>query len=202
MASGTHPSRYTRLATARAVVVLLLSLLAALLVPTTASAHAEFTGSSPEDGAVLSEPPSSVELRFSEPLIEGLNTVVVTDEQGEQLATDEPEVSHATLSVALPHSDPGRYSVAFRIVSQDGHPVTGEIEFAVTGADATEPTPTPSPTPSPVPPEHTDADGASENASTPWWWLGAIPVGLAALGGAGYLLLRRGRTSGGTSGDE
>jgi hypothetical protein len=50
---------------------------------------------------------------------------------------------------------PGKYSVAFRVVSEDGHPVTGQVTFSYTDVA----TPTVEPTVEPTP--------AAEPESTP-----------------------------------
>ncbi len=53
------------------------------------AAHAVLTSISPEDGAALVEPPTSIDLTFSEPLITAAATVVVTDDGG-VVVTDDP----------------------------------------------------------------------------------------------------------------
>lgn len=96
-----------------------------------ASAHASLVGSDPEAGQRLDRLPERVTLEFSEPISEPAY-VVVTAPDGSRADQDEVRVDGAEVSVALAGSAPeGTYGAAFRVVSEDGHPVTGRISFVV-----------------------------------------------------------------------
>ncbi len=96
-----------------------------------ASAHAELLGATPEDGAVLDQAPETAELPFSEPvqLIDG----------GMRLfpGADDPIIlnAHAVnslITVALPGDlSEGSYALSYRVVSADGHPISGVITFQI-----------------------------------------------------------------------
>ena len=96
-----------------------------------AEGHASLVSSSPADGAQIATAPATVELTFSEDVDSGF--VGVTAPDGSTVKTSEPSIDGATLSADLAASEQhGRYTVAYRIVSADGHPVSGEITFTTT----------------------------------------------------------------------
>src|SRR5690606_20919908 len=88
--------------------------------------------SAPADGAVLAAPPARVTLEFNESLNPTSTTIVVTDAGAEPVPSSEPEVSGPRGSVTFtqPLAD-GTYTVAYRVVSRDGHPVQGAFTFTV-----------------------------------------------------------------------
>ncbi|WP_370290993.1 copper resistance protein CopC [Nocardioides sp.] len=98
-----------------------------------ASAHAALLGSDPEDGARLDALPARIALEFSEDM-SAPAYLVVKDPDDQRVDAGEVAVKGAEVSVAV--DDPGlagRYQVAFRAVSADGHPVTGQFSFTVAG---------------------------------------------------------------------
>ena len=112
-------------------------MLAASVVPgaAPASAHSQLLSTSPADGAVLPEAPASVVLTFNEALIPDVDSISINDARGNVVASRSVEPVGATLSVPWPDGLPaGAYQVAYRVVSGDGHPVTGAIMFTITGA--------------------------------------------------------------------
>jgi methionine-rich copper-binding protein CopC len=105
----------------------------ALLVPLAApaSAHTELTRSTPADGESLAVAPAEVLLTFSEELIPETVKVSITDAQGGLVSAGDARVDAADVSLAWPDGlASGRYSVNYRVVSQDGHPVSGAISFS------------------------------------------------------------------------
>ncbi|MGH8775888.1 MAG: copper resistance CopC family protein [Jiangellaceae bacterium] len=110
----------------------------------TAAAHNELIGSTPEDGATVTEAPITVELEFDQPVQRDFNQVAVLDAGGGHHEEGDPQVVGARVSQAVADLASGEYEVTYRIVSADGHPITGSVTFTVTG-------PTGSATPS-VPP--------------------------------------------------
>ncbi|MBU2698027.1 MULTISPECIES: copper resistance CopC family protein [Pimelobacter] len=96
-----------------------------------ASAHASLVSSDPAAGQRFDALPAQVRLEFSEP-ISAPAYVVVTAPDGSRADQGEVRIDDAVVSVALGGSAPeGTYSAAFRVVSEDGHPVTGRIVFVV-----------------------------------------------------------------------
>lgn len=100
-----------------------------------ASAHSKLVSTSPVDGAILDSPPASVSFTFDEPLLPGTDTISVNDEHGNVLASESVSPDDTTISVPWPdEAGSGMFQVAFRVVSGDGHPVTGAITLTITGA--------------------------------------------------------------------
>lgn len=130
----TTPSR--TLARVAAVLLAPPAAAALALAPSPALAHDVLTGSDPENGASLDTVPEEVVLTFNNPPLESDsgNAIVVTGpdeettyEEGE-LAFDGTEVS-----VALtPLDQAGEYTIAYRVVSSDGHPIQDTLTFSVT----------------------------------------------------------------------
>lgn len=106
-----------------------------LAAPATASAHATLDGSDPARGATVKEQPGAVVLRFSEPVEGNFGAVRVYDAEGEQV--DEGEAFHpggegAELGVRLkPGLSDGSYTATYRVVSADGHIVSGGYVFSI-----------------------------------------------------------------------
>ena len=212
------PREATR--TVRVLVVLALTLLATLGLAGTASAHATLIGSDPADGATLQAPPTTVTLTFDDTLENFEPVVTVTGPDGNQYQSGATTIDGVTLSTAvLPLTAAGTYTIAYRVVSDDGHPVEGQVRFdlavpapvsqapvdtPVTTASAS-PTPTSSgsapsssaPSSSATAPAAstvtTGADAAASSSSTGWsvWqWLG-VAVFLVLAFGASMVVRRR-----------
>lgn len=107
-----------------------------------ASAHSDSFQSVPADDSVVSTPVVELQFTFVEPVQQALNpeVVLVNNEDGmsAQLGTPTFDVTGATMTVpiltgALPNGD---YTASYRVVSQDGHPTSGELFFTVEGSDA------------------------------------------------------------------
>ena len=136
----------------------------------TAFAHADLQVSTPEDGESLEIAPEEVRLTFSEELFEELVEISILDAAGDLYSTIEVEQTPPPgTDVIFPwptQAPPGEYSIAYRVVSADGHPVTGTISFSY-AATAPEPsTPEPS-TPEPAPSDSTPSAESSTPATSP-----------------------------------
>lgn len=134
-----------------------------------ATAHASLVSTSPEDGAVLTEAPAAVVLEFSDAMAAPAY-VVVTGPAGDTLATSEPVVDGATVTQPLTDGaaevPDGSYTVAFRAVSVDGHPVTGQLGFAVGSPTAASPGATGTDPGAPAATAGPPADGGTGPAAT------------------------------------
>jgi methionine-rich copper-binding protein CopC len=96
-----------------------------------AHAHATVVATDPKDGARLASTPSTVALTVSEQVESG--SIVVTAPDGSAVRTSKPRVDGRRLSTKLAESDQqGRYTVAYRVISADGHPVLGTFTFTTT----------------------------------------------------------------------
>ena len=106
---------------------------------TTANAHSELEESSPAQGATVSTVTELV-LTFGEAVVPEYATVVLADSSDivVQLGTPTYDTTATIMTIpivsgALPN---GEYVAGFRIVSIDGHPIAGEVDFTVAGSDA------------------------------------------------------------------
>ena len=118
-----------------------------------ASAHASLVSMSPRNGAILSTAPRQVELVFDEPVSQRFASVVVTGPDGADVTGGSVAVRGSHVRAPLAEGlGSGEYRVAFRVVSADGHPVTGQSRFTLKLAaePAAEPTAPPSATAEPT----------------------------------------------------
>lgn len=118
---------FARAATAILALAALLATMVGLAAP--ASAHARLEASSPKEGSTLTATPPEIMLRFNEPIQSGLNEVSVRT--GSTDATDgNLEVDGGTVYQPLKSSLPaGSYTVSYKVVSADGHPISGSYSF-------------------------------------------------------------------------
>lgn len=151
-------------------VVLTLVLLLVLAFPTASWAHSKLKTSTPPADAKLTENVSEVSLSFNENIDENLSTVKIKNEKGEAVEVAEVTVSEnnlvGTLATPLPT---GSYTVEWKIVGGDGHPVDGTYNFEVDAPEAESVPETPAETPAetPVDNEETPADTGNDQEATP-----------------------------------
>ncbi|CCK29060.1 transport integral membrane protein [Streptomyces davaonensis JCM 4913] len=100
----------------------------------TASAHAALRATDPDDGSVLRTAPRQLTLTFTESvgLLDDSVRVLGPDGRRLRLGEAEHEKGDNTARVTLPRGlDEGTYTVAWRVVSADSHPVSGAFTFSV-----------------------------------------------------------------------
>lgn len=187
-----------RTGTLAAVVGMLLWVLA-----TPASAHNALIGSTPAADAVLERAPASVTLQFNQVVGANLGTVVVTGPDGADWADGPVKPVDTTAVQALRAGGPaGLYQVAYRVVSADGHPVTGTLAYTVEAAPQAVAGTTPAPAaPASAPAEATsgsaDDDRARDEQAAASSSVGVATVAIVAVAtvvlvaGLGLLLRRR-----------
>ncbi|MFI6731544.1 copper resistance protein CopC [Nonomuraea sp. NPDC050451] len=138
-------------ATAAALLVFLFGTAAPAL------AHDALKSSSPAKGA---EVKSLDEVRLEFTAGVRLPFVIVRGPGGAELQSGKPQVDGKVVTQAVKEPVPdGKYTIAYRVVSSDGHPIEGEIPFQVKGAE------TPSPSPSAASPG--DSSSAAPASSAP-----------------------------------
>ncbi|MFL6022819.1 MAG: copper resistance CopC/CopD family protein, partial [Marmoricola sp.] len=116
---------------ARLVAALLLALVGLGLLAGPASAHTELLGSDPAAGAVVPQAPDQVTLTFNEPIRVVARAVHLFTAEGAELRSPATSVDSRVL-VDLPGAlAPGSYTLAWRVISADGHPVSGALVFSV-----------------------------------------------------------------------
>lgn len=120
-----------------------------------ASAHAALRSSDPEDGVVLTSAPRHITLTFTESV--GLldDSFRVLSPKNERVRTGEADHVPGrsdSVRVALPADGlgEGTFTVAWRVVSADSHPVSGAFTFSVGEPSATAVTVDPGPVENPA----------------------------------------------------
>ena len=121
-----HPPAL-RIAAALAGLFALLCAQVAVSAP--ASAHARLEQTSPAEGASLTAAPPEVMLRFNEVVNGDLSEVTVktgSTDVAEGSVEVEGDSLYQPLSSDMPEGD---YTVTYKVVSADGHPVSGTFDF-------------------------------------------------------------------------
>lgn len=189
-----------------ALVALFLWPLCIILPGGAASAHSELVSSSPSTGEALSAAPTEVVLTFSEEVNKDLSRIQVTDGEGIEMTDGDPVVDGPTVTQSLlPEVHPGSYSITYKVVSADGHPISAVIPFSVapsattgsTSASSSSETTSRSATtsattqPSSTPSAATSAEtaGGDDGGS---WLVPALFVSLGLLVGLALVWTRRG----------
>lgn len=130
------PTRITLRRSVIATVALLSAILVVMLgVIPAAQAHDYLVGSTPKSGSTVTTAPGQVSLKF--------NDIVLTRPAPPQLSVRGPggryyetgcaKVTDTTVVVPVALGGPGKYTVTWRIVSADGHPVSDNISFRFDG---------------------------------------------------------------------
>jgi copper transport protein len=115
-----------------------LSLLSATAAPD-ASAHARVVSTSPAEGAVVATAPAEVTVRFDDVVRVLGGTVVVRNSDKRPVVAGKARASGRIVVIPLQKLANGDYSVRWRVLSNDGHTITGVFAFAV-GAGRAPPT--------------------------------------------------------------
>jgi copper transport protein len=102
--------------------------------PGTAGAHASVASTSPTDGEILEDRPGSVVIEFNEKVNVSENSVRLVDSAGEQRSLVENGRNEVGAGVEITWVVPddleeGWHAVAWRAVSEDGHPINGSFTF-------------------------------------------------------------------------
>jgi methionine-rich copper-binding protein CopC len=192
--SSTATRRSARMSLVAIVVAL--TGLVGLASAAPAQAHSALVSSDPADGQTIATPLDRVGLTFSEAPLTGLDAglrIEVRDADGTDRASGDVTVDGTTMSRTVDLED-GAYTVLWRYVSPDGHPITGELGFTVAlpapkpepSASATPTTPTDQPTETTTTVEATRsatpaAGDAGSGAGGAALWLGAGAVLVAGL---------------------
>ena len=96
-----------------------------------ASAHAALVSTDPSDGARLKTAPTKVTLKFNEGIASPA-FLVITAPDGSLVKTGAVEAVDKTVTATVGSVDmKGIYSMSYRVVSADGHPIEGTTTFDV-----------------------------------------------------------------------
>lgn len=163
------PSRRARVA-ARCATLSLTAVAIVALAASPAAAHASLVSSSPRDGATLPTAPTSVSLTFDE-AVGPKPVIIVTAPDGSRVDRGGTSARGPVLTTRVAIDTEGTFVIAYRVVSDDGHPVDGELTFSVG---------------TPGPAARTGTGGGHGTARV----VGML-AGLSVLGGLAVLTLRR-----------
>lgn len=107
-----------------------------LMSASPALAHDQLIGSNPKNGAKLDKQPEWLELEFSGDIQE-VGTEIQVNHNGKDVSAGEITVEGRKVSSALPDDlAPGDYEVVWRVVSSDGHPISGTVKFTIKDSNA------------------------------------------------------------------
>lgn len=141
----------------------------------TASAHNVLVGSDPAANATVDTAPTQVKLTFDEPIQtgQGFNAMTLTGPGNTRWPLTDVTVDSTVISGRVGALGPaGQYELGYRILSADGHPVSGVLRFTVRAAGTGAPLPA------------TTQTGGDTGGGIPIWvWI----VGAVVLLGAGVL---------------
>ena len=188
-------TRLIKVAVWAAVLGLLLGVLSSLALATGADAHASLISIAPANRARLTTAPTRIVLTFDEPISSSFATVTVTDGSGASVGAGRADVQEAVVTQRLsPGLTSGRYTVAFRVVSEDGHPVSDRTTFtlALPAGAAAPGTSAPAPTMTPLATATASAAPASDNAAAASSPSDSTPMRLGLAVGVGALALAAG----------
>ena len=125
-----RPFDGTRRLLTRLAVLVLLMLATGIGLAGPAAAHNVLISSDPADGSTLQTAPTTVRLTFDQPVQDFEPVVTVIGPDGNRYESGAPVVDSTVVTAGVtPLSVAGAYSIAYRVVSADGHPVEGEIKF-------------------------------------------------------------------------
>lgn len=188
-----------------AMATLLLGAGLTLAVATPAQAHDELVSSYPEASSTITGSPAEITLSFSGELIAGMQSaaVEVIAPDGQNIATDAPSEDGTSITQHLaPNPPAGLFTVRWKVVSSDGHPISGEYTYTVAPTDAVPSSPAATPSTAPQTPEPTatateaPADngyGGETSGGGDTFAILAVVGGVVVLGGALVIVLMVGR---------
>ncbi|AYC28862.1 copper resistance CopC/CopD family protein [Paenisporosarcina cavernae] len=144
------------------VVSIIFAFIGMFFLPLTTFAHTSLERTIPEAGSVVDVSPSTIELRFSDPLDAGVFEVRLSDSTGAAIPVASTTVSDDAYTLILTPENTLEHDVkvTYSVVSKDGHPVAGDYSFTVTPPPVVAPEPEPDTSDDPV------VDESETDAST------------------------------------
>ncbi|MGO1831872.1 MAG: copper resistance CopC family protein [Brevibacterium yomogidense] len=139
-------------------------------------AHDQLLSSTPSVDENFSDAPQEISLQYSAEVMQVGAQVLLTDSEGGSFAVGEPSFDGTSVSAQITDELPeGAYTIAWRVVSSDGHPISGIVPFTV--GDAPHNRDAASKADAPV--EAAEKPAASQTGMNPIW------VRTALVGGGG-----------------
>ena len=182
---------------------------AVLLGAAPAQAHDALTSTAPAQDETITANPGKVSLTLSKAPLDSdvlkTSVIKVTAPDGHVASNGDVTVEGAVISTAADIDHPGKYTVDWRAVSADGHPIEGSytFTFAETGgatavtapAPATASSPAPAPTTTPASAQAATQESAASSTGNTGLLIAAGVIILGLIGAVVYLLLRRNKPS-------
>ena len=177
-----------------------------------ATAHDSLIGTAPEEGQVIDTAPEAITITLSEAPLESsgleLSRIQITGPEGTAVEATPVTLEENIMSAPAAIDAPGVYSVAWRTVSSDGHPIEGVFEFtyepasttpaeepttSAPAAESAEPTPTAAAAPSASDEEDPVAEPAVEETGSSGGvsWLLLIVIAVIVVAGAAAFMMGR-----------
>lgn len=165
---------------------LLLTGMALVAVATPASAHTSLESSNPKEGESVAAAPAEIQLTFGEAVTVGADPIQVTGPDGANWAVGAVKLADAVVSAPVQASGPaGAYTVNYKVISDDGDPVTGAVHFTLTAAAS--PAGSAAPSTSAATPAASPSPSAAAGTSTGgggfplWGWIIVVVVVVALI---------------------
>ena len=108
-----------------------------LLAPLPAQAHTSLVNSAPAKNSTVKVMPKTIALTFDEKLIKlagkNVSKFSVIGPDGKEIKLGPITLTNQIISAAVlePKPKPGIYKINYRVISGDGHPVSGAIKFTL-----------------------------------------------------------------------
>jgi copper resistance protein C len=111
----------------------MLMALIALVVPTSARAHAALVRSVPGSRSVMTQAPQSLELCFNEAVEMKFSSVTLQDAKGTTVLLGKLQAGsdQKCIKAPIPTIGSGAFTVHYRVLSQDGHVVESGYQFSI-----------------------------------------------------------------------
>lgn len=126
-----HSSRRARWTWFTAPAGLLLALVFLGLTAAPASAHATLLSTDPKNDAVLAKAPAAVTLTFDEAVVVWPTSISIFDPAGERLEVGVKGIDKRAVATLPANLGQGTYTVTWRVISADDHPVSGGFAFTI-----------------------------------------------------------------------
>ena len=118
----------------KAIWIGMIGLAAVGIMPRGVWAHAFLETSEPKVGASIAKPPAQVRIAFTQAVEPAFSAIQVFGPDGKQVDKHDCRVDpkdRKALVVSLPTLGPGKYKVAWHVVSVDTHRTQGDFKFTV-----------------------------------------------------------------------
>jgi methionine-rich copper-binding protein CopC len=132
-AGGNQKSRRFHIGNLTKVITLSVAFLVALPLPS--QAHSGLVSSNPADKATVQSLPTEISLTFNEKLMtisgKQVNKFTLHNPEHHLMKLGALKITGATISAKVldQSTDAGTYKIYYRVISADGHPVSGIISF-------------------------------------------------------------------------